>query len=169
MIAILSGNLDAVKVMVADPRVDLKTKNDRGQNLEIAAREVCWCHCKRRKALEAFIQQLRRVKKAEEQKALMGEKMIAEESFKSMEEKVKVENEMEKNRKESWEAERNLKLKENEEMERERKFNEMLEAKRKERERREEMAAKKKHFEKKEAKKREKEARTKRGKRQAGD
>ena len=86
-----------LQVMVADPRVDLKTKNDRGQNLEMAAREVCWCHCKRRKALEAFIQQLRRVKKAEEQRALMGEKINAEESLESLEEKVKVENEMEKN------------------------------------------------------------------------
>ena len=138
---------------MGDPRVDLKTKNDKGQNLEIAAREVCWCHCKRRKALEAFIQHLRRVKKGEEQRALMNEKMNVEESFKSMVEKVKVENEMENNRKESWELERNLKLKENEEMERERKFNEMLEAKRKEKERREEMSAKKKHLEKKEAKK----------------
>ena len=154
---------------MADPRVDLKTKNDKGQNLEIAAREACWCHCKRRKALEAFIQRLRRVKKGEEQRALVGEKVIVEESFKSMEEKVKVGNEMEKNRKDSWEVERNMKLKENEEMERERKFNEMLEAKREEKERREEMAAKKKHLEKKEAKKREKEARTKRGKRRAGN
>ena len=64
---------------MADPRVDLKTKNDKGQNLEIAAREVCWCHCKRRKALEAFIQQLRIVKKGEEQKALMDKKIIVEE------------------------------------------------------------------------------------------
>ena len=46
--------------------------------------------------MEAFIQQLRRVKKEEEQRALM--KITVEESFKS-EEKVKVENEKEKNRK----------------------------------------------------------------------